>query len=521
MTTAKEAPRIEVTQGRRASRRRVRLRARAVAHIIETIADGIVVTDCEGSFLVFNAAAQRILGAGPSAGPPGTWTEAYGLYLPDRVTPYPPERLPLARALRGEELHGVEILVRNPANRQDKVISVSALPWRDDSGAQLGAVAVFRDVTAHRQASETVQRLSNAVEHTADAIYITDRDGVIQYVNPGFEHITGWSRDEAVGRTPRILRSGLHDGEVYRELWSTLLAGEVFRATMVNRRKSGEIFHAEMTITPIQDEAGRVTHFVAVGKDMTESRLRQEREVELSLARSVQRALFPTRAPRTPGLDIAGLAEPATEMCGDYFDSITLPGERLGLVIGDVSGHGLGPAIVMAGARAYLRAYLRALPGLDGALQALNETLLADLEEGRFVTMLLAVIDPRTLRMSYANAGHPPGFVVDAAGRVRAALDSSGTPLGAFPDCGARALGPVALDRGDTVVLLTDGIVESRAPDGCLLGSEGALDIVRRHLGGSAQEILDGLVAGVREHTGRARQEDDVTAIVCRVVGDA
>ncbi len=499
----------------------VRARTRALEPILQTISDGIVVIDHKGVFLIFNEAAERILGVGSLDAPPDEWPAAYGLFLPDRVTPYPPERLPLVRAAGGEAVRDVEICVRSPHRPQGAVISVTAMPWRDPSGELLGAVAVFRDITAHRDADDTIRRLSNAVEQTADAIYITDRNGVVEYVNPGFERITGYSSDEILGRTPALLRSGRHDAAHYRELWSTLLAGEVFRGTMINQRKDGGIYYAEMTITPIKDPADAVTHFVAVGKDMTDRRIRQEHELELEIARRVQQGLFPARAPEFPGFDIAGAAHPATAMCGDWFDYFATDSGQLGIVIGDVSGHGLGPAVVMAETRGYVRAFMRTLPGTGDVLRALNRALIEDLEDGRFVTMLLARLEPSTRVLTYANAGHPSGFVLGRDGGVRATLESSGTPLGVSAAWGVTDTEPIVLEFGDTVVLMTDGIPESQAPDGSLLGTEGALRLVRAHLAGSAQQVLDGLVAGAQAFAGGDPQADDLTAIICKVAPEA
>jgi phosphoserine phosphatase RsbU/P len=499
----------------------VRDRSRALEPILRTISDGIVVVDHQGVFLVFNEAAERILGVGPLDATPDEWPEAYGLYLPDRITPYPPERLPLARAAGGEAVRDTEIYVRGPHRPDGTLISVTAMPWRGPSEELLGAVAIFRDITAHRNADDAVRRLSNAVEQTADAIYITDRNGVVEYVNPGFERITGYSKDEILGRTPALLRSGRHDAAHYRELWSTVLAGEVFRGTMINRRKNGEIFHAEMTITPIKDPTETVTHFVAVGKDMTERRLRQEQELELGIASRVQQGLFPACAPDFPGFDLAGAARPAAAMTGDCFDYVATEDGRLSIVIGDVSGHGLGPALVMAATRAYLRAFLRTLPGTGDVLRALNRALIAELKDGRFVTMLLARLDVRTRSLTYANAGHPSGFVLGRDGEVRALLESSGTPLGVSAAWDVMDAEPITLEPGDTLVLMTDGITESQAPDGSLLGIDGAIQIVRGHLVGSARQALDGLIDGARAFAEGGPQTDDLTAIVCRVAPEA
>lgn len=152
--------------------------------------------------------------------------------------------------------------------------------------------------------------LSSAVEQTADSVLITDSTGRIEYVNPAFEKTTGYTREDAVGSTPRLLRSGHHGDAFYRDMWVRLLRGEPYDATLVNRRKTGELYWADQTITPIKNRAGRVTHFVAVLKDVTEARKYHEQEVKLRLARSVQQRLYPS-PPHLPGLEIGAASFPA------------------------------------------------------------------------------------------------------------------------------------------------------------------------------------------------------------------
>src|SRR5437868_12330345 len=101
--------------------------------------------------------------------------------------------------------------------------------------------------------TEILESLARAVEQSADVVIITDRNGTIEYVNPAFEILTGYSRDEAVGRHSRMLKSGQHDEAFYQHLWSTILAGEVFRGAIANRKKNGELFFVEKTITPVRD----------------------------------------------------------------------------------------------------------------------------------------------------------------------------------------------------------------------------------------------------------------------------
>ncbi|MBI5149797.1 MAG: diguanylate cyclase [Candidatus Omnitrophica bacterium] len=131
-----------------------------------------------------------------------------------------------------------------------------------------------------KQARLKMRFLSTAVEETADNVLIADRDGVILYINPAFERTTGYSKEEVLGKTPRLLKSGKHKASFYKDLWGTILSGKVFRGVLVNKRKNGELFHADHTITPIKDADGKITHFVSVWKDITE-RMHYREQLEL------------------------------------------------------------------------------------------------------------------------------------------------------------------------------------------------------------------------------------------------
>jgi PAS domain S-box-containing protein len=135
----------------------------------------------------------------------------------------------------------------------------------------VGAVVFnFRDVTERRRTEEKLRKLSSAVEQSADVVVMTDHEGRIEYVNPAFEKLTGYGSEEVVGQNPRLLKSGMHDGRFYQQMWQTLLRGEVYRGVMINRKKNGELYYAEKTITPVLDAAGQITHFISNDRDITE-----------------------------------------------------------------------------------------------------------------------------------------------------------------------------------------------------------------------------------------------------------
>lgn len=498
--------------------RELRRRNELMERVVHSVSEGVVAADTEGRFLVANRAAREIAGIRRSRRlEVADWSGRYGLYLPGTDRLYPPDELPLSRAIHGEAVPETEVLVRKPGSAAGTWASVTAAPIRDRAGTLLGGVAVFRDITKRKRAEELAQRLSSAVEQTADCVFITDRHGRIEYVNPAFETTTGYSRAEAVGATPSLLKSGKHGAEFYRELWGTITSGATFKATVINRRRNGEHFIAEQTITPMRDShTGEVTHFVALMRDLTERLQLEEQGRDLQLAAAMQRRLFPRTPPNIPGWDIAGAFSPALATCGDFFDFIELPGNRLLVAVADVCGHGTGPALITATTRSYLRSLARAGIPLEEVGAEVNKLLVDDLDGRRFVTMLLASLETPTGAVTWANMGHPSGFVLGPDGALRARLASTTRPLGLFRGTAVPLGAPLTLTAGETLLLVTDGAVEAESPTGDEHGADGVLKAAAARRDRPAREIVDAVVAAARHHLGGAPQGDDITAVVAK-----
>lgn len=498
------------------SEKDVREQKSLLQSILSSMSDGIAVANEEGRFLEFNSAAERILGIGAVQAATAQWPDKFGLYFPDKSALYPAEQLPLVRAMRGESVDEVELYTTRGDAKDGGWLSVNARPLLDSNGAVKGGVAVFRDITAWKKSMQHVERLYTAVESTDDTVFISGLDGKIEYVNPAFERTTGYSRLEAIGKTPRILKSGHHDHAYYKVLWETILKGNVHRSTTVNRKKNGETFYAEQTITPIRDASGQVTHFVSIIKDMTERRRLQAQEVEMRLAAQVQAKLYPLGPPSLAGCDIASVVLSAEPTCGDCFDFIAMPCGLTSIIIGDVSGHGLGAALVMAETRAYLRAL--ALHEYDPGklLVATNKMLHADLEDERFVTLFCTQLDIAGRCLVYANAGHPSCFVLDSSGSIRASLDSCGPPLGMFRHSQYACSEKIMLQTGDILVLLTDGILETVNVVDDAFGVEKTLEVIKAHREKSAKEILLQLQEALHNFAGALPRLDDITIVLVK-----
>jgi len=319
-----------------------------------------------------------------------------------------------------------------------------------------------------------------------------------------------------LGQKPSVLKSGEHNAEFYRDLWSKLISGDSFQGTIINRKKSGELFWSEQTITPIKDQAGVTTHFVSVLKDMTALRKVQKQEFHMALARELQQLYYNTTA-SLPGFDIAAAAYPADETGGDYFDFIPQPDGSLYIVVADISGHGFGSAFVMAEVRASLRAYATMAQDVSSLLSCVNRSLAANLSGNRLVTMFLGRIDPQKRSLEYASAGHESGYLLRSSGDIGAVLASTAPPLGIFPDQEFGSGHVVPLEHGDNIVLWTDGITESTDVDGAEFGTNRALDFIRCQLQSTAGELAQGLCLAARAFARGAPQMDDIVSLICKV----
>jgi len=235
---------------------------------------------------------------------------------------------------------------------------------------------------------------------------------------------------------------------------------------------------------------------------------------DLLIARRIQQHFFPVRAPHVEGFDIGGACFPAADTGGDFFDYIPLSDGRLGIVIGDVSGHGVAAALVMALVRAYVRAAAAVCNHPGQILTTTNKLVQHDVEVGWFATVLLACVRPESLLLEYASAGHQ-GLLLDGRGELRE-LCSTGLVLGVRSDTVIEDGPQTALEPGDVALLLSDGVLESRSAKGELFGMQRVAQLVQARRQQPAETIVSALYRAVREHGRGVPQDDDVTIIVIK-----
>ena len=264
-------------------------------------------------------------------------------------------------------------------------------------------------------------------------------------------------------------------------------------------------------------ENSRLTEAVA-----REAAQRERLNAEVDIAREVQERLFPQELPKIEGLDYFGACRPALGVGGDYYDFLQLPGGKFGIAIGDVSGKGIGAALMMASLQASLRGQaLHAGDDLANLMSHVNELLYEASTTNRYATFFYAQYDPKTRKLNYVNAGHNPPFLIRPAndGIDVQKLETGGPVVGMLPSMLARyEQAEIVLEHGDVLVGFTDGISESMNPAEEEWGEDAMLEELKKLLDESAEDVIRTIVAAADEFAAGAKQHDDMTMIVVRAV---
>lgn len=236
---------------------------------------------------------------------------------------------------------------------------------------------------------------------------------------------------------------------------------------------------------------------------------------ELVLAGRIQASLLPANPPELPGWQIVATLEPARETSGDFYDLVALPGGCWGIVAADVADKGVGAALFMALSRTLLRTYAREFPKrADRVLASVNERILSEARAGLFVTVFYAILNPESGELTYANAGHPPAYVLGAQpAAAPRALTKTGMALGVL-ETERWGQNTVVLDPGETLLLYTDGVTEAAGPAGTMFGSQRLLQVAEETTRRSAGELAGAIMTALDRFAGSAPQIDDITLVI-------
>jgi PAS domain S-box-containing protein len=379
--------------------------------------------------------------------------------------------------------------------------------------------AVARDVTEQVVLRQRLQhqeeRECAILDNIAALVYVKDRAGRYEFVNREWERVCNWPRDLVIGRTDPELFPDEFAAQFVAADRQVLETGQLFQGEEIAPTVNGT--HTYMSVkVPLREANGDIVALVGVSTDITDRLRAEEAENQFRTAQPVQQRLYPVSAPAVPGFDIAGRWRSASVLCGDYFDYIPRADGRWVLAVGDVCGHGLGPALTMVETRAVLRLALANGNSVAEAAQVVNRQINCAAGDSLFVTLFLAELDPTERTVSWVGAGHD-GRLYRADGSQQK-LESTGLPLGLVEPIPFDTTPMVRLAVGDVLVLFTDGLVEAMNANGQQFTTDRLWAVVREHVHRPAVEIIDRVFEAVDQHLGGYDPKDDGTMVVAKAM---
>lgn len=329
---------------------------------------------------------------------------------------------------------------------------------------------------------ETLSRtklLLKATNASSEGITIStmaEEDRPLIYVNEGFERLTGYSWKDVVGRNCRFLQGKNTDPNTVQTIRDAISNEEACTVELLNYTKEGKPFWNRLSITPIFDDENRLTHYVGVQSDITKMRKNRRRleemnkdlrkfqdliTLELEQAKMVQQFILPTKLPSTEKIQFASLFKPMTEIGGDYFDVISLADGKYGLFIADVTGHGIPAALLTFMLSTTFKDVTKEYMSPAETISAMNDRLFQKLPNDSFVTMFYAIYDEKHSILSYAQAGHPEGYILRKLTKEVIPLNTMGTIVGVFANSDVSfEEKQIELIEGDKFLIYTDAIMD-------------------------------------------------------------
>ncbi len=362
-----------------------------------------------------------------------------------------------------------------------------------------------------RELAHQDNRFQEVLSHVPAIIWTTDRAlEITSALGAGLQFLNLDPR-QIVGKTLEEYFSTTGEAEGTVRAHQRALEGQ---SVAFETEWLGRIF--EVKIDPLHEPERNVSGTIGVALDVTE---RRTLDREINFARLVQEALLPAEHPRLESFDIFGGSYPAKQTCGDWYDYLMFPDGSLGLVAGDVSGKGFGPAILSATMAAYLEVLAENHSDVQEILSCCNRLVCKRSMDGQFAVLSLARLQPGVRSLTFGGAGDGM-LIVSRDGRLKNKVASSGYPFGLVDDIRYEAPAEILLESGDVLLLLTDGFREAANRDGDLFGETGIVETVAANSHASASEIFKALWRAARKFADGHRQQDDMTGIVVKVLDD-
>jgi PAS domain S-box-containing protein len=374
--------------------------------------------------------------------------------------------------------------------------------------------------------------LEKAVNASSEGITISsmsEEDQPLIYVNKGFEQLTGYAIADILGKNCRFLQGKDTEEEPVEELRRAIRNGDETTVELLNYTKNGKPFWNRLSITPLKNKEGKVTHYVGIQSDITELKETKKRlelanqnlEVfhdritgELEQAGKAQQFILPAILPADDKIRFVARYEPMDKIGGDYYDVLNLGDGKYGMMIADVTGHGI-PAALLTFMTSF--AFKNSAINCDSTQQVIsltNEKLFEKMPKGAFITMFYCIFDLSSNILTYTQAGHPPGFIIRPASSELIPLKTKGGIVGVFKN---EKIGygesQIELLRGDKVLLYTDAIVEIRNEELQMIDSRDFADFLLLNCEFPINEIIDKIYQFGLDFSGKTKYDDDFTLV--------
>lgn len=322
-----------------------------------------------------------------------------------------------------------------------------------------------------------IQKAANASSEGITISSITEPDQPLIFVSDGFLNMTGYSRDEVIGTNCRFLQGQDTDESAVDKLRTAIANGEACTVELLNYTKNGTPFWNRLSITPIKDDKNIVTHYVGIQSDISESKKNRERLIEanndlkmfkhriineLDQARKAQQSILPDKFPVSSKVSFASFFVPMEEIGGDFFNVIPLKDDNYGVLIADVSGHGIPAALLTFMSSTIFSSVATSSLSCVETLSITNMKLHKKMPADKFLTMFYMIYNPETNILKYSQAGHPDSIVLRTSLSKIIPLSTNGSLVGPFSSkevCFEEK--EIELFPGDKVIMYTDAVMDA------------------------------------------------------------
>lgn len=378
--------------------------------------------------------------------------------------------------------------------------------------------------------------LEKAANSTAEGITISSMslpDRPLIYLNEGFERLTGYSRKEALGKNCRFLQGNATDPQAVKEIREAIQEGKSCTVELLNYRKNGNPFWNRLSITPLTDDKNKISHYVGIQSDITElKQTKQELQSantelvefqhkiqnELEQARKTQLFLLPSTLPNKPNIRFASKFVPMAQVGGDFFDVVDLNDGKFGIMVADVTGHGIPAALITFMSSTTFKDVVLDNSSPSSVISTTNKRLYGKIPNDAFLTMFYAVYDATVKQLSFTQAGHPPAVLLRNKTKEIIVLTTK-DPLVGILSAEEAVFTEASIDLmvGDRLLLFTDAILEVINASSEMLGMDGFISWLEKQWDKTLEELLQDIYILGLEFSNAPAYQDDFTFVAMEV----